>query len=196
MDLMPLRDMFLKECWTLSLYRVIRNSVYVHLKDFVRPEFRCLLFKSTPSRIRKVHLGICSQHSAVRGVAITAYATAKFRRKSELSLFEVACEPCRSILIENEALRKQIDAVLFSSCSVEQYGSSIISEMLGLNPRISHRIDNMCNSGTNAIVSAFSYISSGLCDSVLVVGAEKIDTTGHRLTWDVTRGDYGLPVHW
>jgi acetyl-CoA C-acetyltransferase len=132
----------------------------------------------------------------VRGVAITAYATAKFRRKSELSLFEVACEPCRSILIENEALRKQIDAVLFSSCSVEQYGSSIISEMLGLNPRISHRIDNMCNSGTNAIVSAFSYISSGLCDSVLVIGADKVGNPGQKLTWDITRGEYGLPVHW
>ena len=132
----------------------------------------------------------------MRGVAITAYATAKFRRKSELSLFELACEPCRNILTENDALRKQIDAVLFSSCSVEQYGSSIISEMLGLNPRISHRIDNMCNSGTNAIVSGFSYISSGLCDSVLVVGADKVGNPGQQLSWDITRGEYGLPVHW
>ncbi|MGC1933146.1 MAG: thiolase family protein [Candidatus Nitrosopolaris sp.] len=132
----------------------------------------------------------------MREVAIAAYATSKFRRTSETSLFEIACEPCRNILTEYEILKKEIDAVLFSSCSVEQYGSSIICDMLGLSPKISHRIDNLCNSGTNAIACAFSYISSGLCDSALVVGAEKINTPGRRLTWDVTRGEYGLPVHW
>ena len=132
----------------------------------------------------------------MREVAIAGYATTKFRRKSEISLFEIACQPCRNILAEYKILKKEIDAVLFSSCSVEQYSSSIISEMLGLSPKISHRIDNLCNSGTNAIVCAFSYIASGLCDSALVIGAEKIDTPGRRLTWDITRGEYGLPVHW
>jgi acetyl-CoA C-acetyltransferase len=111
-------------------------------------------------------------------------------------LFDLACEPCRNILTRRYITKEEIDAVIFSSCSFEQYSSSIISDMLGLSPKISHRIDNLCNSGTNAIVSAFSYISSGLCDSALVVGAEKLDTTGHKLTWDVTRGEYGLPVHW
>jgi len=132
----------------------------------------------------------------VREVAVAAYATNKFRRTSEISLFEIACEPCRKILAQQEIIKKEIDAVLFSSCSVEQYSSSIISEMLGLRPKISHRIDNLCNSGTNAIACAFSYISSGLCDSALVVGAEKINTAGGRLTWDLSRGEYGLPVHW
>ena len=103
--------------------------------------------------------------------------------------------PAEDILTKYQILKNEVDAVIFSSCSVEQYSSSIISDMLGLSPKISHRIDNLCNSGTNAIVCAFSYISSGLCESALVVGAEKIDTAGHRLTWDVTRGEYGLPVH-
>ena len=132
----------------------------------------------------------------MREVAVAAYSTNKFRRTSEISLFEIACEPCRNILAQQEIIKKEIDAVLFSSCSVEQYSSSIISEMLGLRPKISHRIDNLCNSGTNAIACAFSYISSGLCDSALVVGAEKINTAGGRLTWDLSRGEYGLPVHW
>ncbi|HET7149326.1 MAG TPA: thiolase family protein [Candidatus Nitrosopolaris sp.] len=132
----------------------------------------------------------------MRKVAIAGYATTKFRRKSEVSLFETACDPCRNILLEHEDLKKEIDAVLFASCSVEQYSSSIISEMLGLSPQISHRIDNLCNSGTSAIACAFSYIASGLCDSVLVIGAEKVDSPGRRLGWDVTRGEYGLPVHW
>ncbi len=132
----------------------------------------------------------------MREVAIAAYATTKFSRKSDRSLFELACEPCSNILRRHDITKEDIDAVIFSSCSFEQYSSSIISDMLGLSPKISHRTDNLCNSGTSAIVSAFSYISCGLCESALVVGAEMINTTGHRLTWDVSRGEYGLPVHW
>jgi acetyl-CoA C-acetyltransferase len=146
--------------------------------------------------IQKPLLGRCSLLLPAREVAIAAYATTKFRRSSEKSLFESACEPCRNILAQDEIIRNEIDAVLFSTCAIEQYSSSIISEMLGLTPKISHRIDNLCNSGTNAIVCGFSYISSGLCDSVLVVGAEKINTTGGKLTWDITRGEYRFPVHW
>jgi acetyl-CoA C-acetyltransferase len=68
--------------------------------------------------------------------------------------------------------------------------------MLGLRPKVCHRIDNLCSSGTNAIVSAFSHIASGLCDTVLVVGAEEANTPGRKLNWDVTRGEYGLPIFW
>jgi acetyl-CoA C-acetyltransferase len=39
-------------------------------------------------------------------------------------------------------------------------------------------------------------IAAGLCDSALVVGAEKAASEGNRLTWDVTRGAFNFPVHW
>jgi acetyl-CoA C-acetyltransferase len=130
-------------------------------------------------------------------VGIVSSETAKFTKWSDSSIFDLACEPCIHILKNNNNLSKRdVEAVLFSSCSNEQYSSSIISEMLGLKPRISNRIDNLCNSGTNAIISAFSYIVSGLCDSVLVVGAEKANTMGSKLLWDVTRGSFNLPIHW
>ena len=164
-------------------------------ENFLHVEFLYPLYRSTPWAIQKLLLGRCFQPFPVREVAIAAYATTKFTRTSETSLFEIACKPCQDILTKREILKKEVDAVIFSSCSVEQYTSSIISDMLGLRPKISHRIDNLCNSGTNAIVCAFSYISSGLCDSALVVGAEKLNTTGQRLTWDVSRGEYSLPVH-
>ena len=61
---------------------------------------------------------------------------------------------------------------------------------------MSQRVDNLCNSGTNAIVSAYSLIASGICDVVLVAGAEKGDSTGNRLVWDLTRGSFTYPVHW
>jgi acetyl-CoA C-acetyltransferase len=129
----------------------------------------------------------------LRRVAIASWATGKFAKDSRQSLFELACQPCIEILKNTD---KKVDAVMFSSCATEQYSSAIISEMLGIKPKMSQRIDNLCNSGTNAIASAFSLIASGLCDSALVVGAEKADSPGNKLLWDVTRGSFMLPVHW
>ena len=129
-------------------------------------------------------------------VAVVSYGTSKFSKESKLSLFDLACQPCIEILKKNKITKHKIDAVLFSTCSPEQYGSNIICEMLDIHPRISHRIESLCNSGTNAIVSAYSYISSGLCDSVLVVGAEKASTPANRLIWDISRGSFTYPVCW
>jgi acetyl-CoA C-acetyltransferase len=132
----------------------------------------------------------------VRKVAICSYATSKFTKNSNLSVFELACLPCIDIIRETKILKTEIDAVLFSSCSTEQYGSNIICEMLGISPRISHRIESLCNSGTNSIVSAYAYISSGLCDSALIVGAEKAKSPGSVLSWDVSRGLFTFPAFW
>lgn len=112
-----------------------------------------------------------------------------------MPLLDMASETSAEIL-ESGIYGKEIDAVLFSSCATDQYSSTIISEMLGIRPKISHRIDNLCNSGTNAVASAFSLIASGLCDAALVVGAEKADSPGNKLLWDITRGSFMFPVHW
>lgn len=145
---------------------------------------------------QKVQLGQCSRHSDVRKVAIISSETGKFAKDSNLSLFELACQPCIDLLKASKLYKNNIDAVVFSSCSADQYSSSILCEYLGIQPKISYHIDNLCNSGTNAVISAFCYISSGLCDSVLVVGAEKANSPGNRLTWDLSRGSFNSPVHW
>ena len=132
----------------------------------------------------------------MRKVAVSSWATSTFTKGSKMSLFELACEPSVQLIRESGISAKEIDAVLFSSCATDQYSSAIISEMLGIHPRISHRIDNLCNSGTNAVASAFAFIASGLCNTVLVVGAEKVDSPGNKLLWDVTRGAFMFPVHW
>lgn len=131
----------------------------------------------------------------MRRVAISAAATSKFTKATERPIFDIACEPCIDVL-KSHGDKRDIDAVLFSTCSTEQYGSTIISEMLGMAPKMSQRVDNLCNSGTNAIATAYSLIASGLCDSALVVGAEKAHSDGNRLVWDVTRGSFNFPVHW
>lgn len=129
----------------------------------------------------------------MRRVAISCAATSRFTKASEKTVFDIACEPCIEILKKSG---KDIDAVLFSTCAAEQYSSTIIAEMLRLKPKMSQRMDNLCNSGTNAIATAYSLIASGLCGSALVVGAEKAHSDGNRLVWDVTRGSFNFPVHW
>jgi acetyl-CoA C-acetyltransferase len=132
----------------------------------------------------------------MRKVAVSSWATSTFTKGSRMTLYELACEPSVQLLRHSDISAKEIDAVLFSSCSNDQYSSAIISEMLGIHPKISYRVDNLCNSGTNAVTSAFAIIASGLCKTVLVVGAEKVDSPGNRLLWDVTRGDFMFPLHW
>jgi acetyl-CoA C-acetyltransferase len=129
-------------------------------------------------------------------VAIVDYATTKFRKLTDKSVYELACEPSMEILRSSKITANKIEGVLFSSCSHDLYGGAIVSEMLGLNPKITCRIDNLCNSGTVAISAAYSYISSGLCDSILVVGAELRNSPGSKLIWDVSRGHFTSPIYW
>jgi acetyl-CoA C-acetyltransferase len=131
----------------------------------------------------------------LRRVAIGSAASTKFTKESGKSIFELACEPCIKIL-KQSGIGKNVDAVLVSTCATDQYSSTIVSEMLGIKPKVSHRVDNLCNSGTNAIASAYALIAAELCDSALVVGAEKAASEGNRLVWDVTRGSFNFPVHW
>ena len=113
-----------------------------------------------------------------------------------LNVFELCSEPCAAILRTTNIEKQELEAVLLSSCTTEQYSSSIVSEMLGLRPKISQRVDNLCNSGTNAVANAYALIASEMCELALVVGAEKAESSGNKLLWDITRGAFMFPVHW
>jgi len=129
-------------------------------------------------------------------VSIVAGVTSEFRKGTDNDIPQIALESAVKLLKDTGFPRNLLEAVIISSCSSDQYLSSIISEMLGVTPKISHRIDNLCNSGTNAIISAFSYISSGLCDSALIIGVEKSNTVGKVLSTDLSRGQFTLPIFW
>jgi acetyl-CoA C-acetyltransferase len=129
-------------------------------------------------------------------VAIVDQLTSKFTKDAVVSLEEIACEPCKEILARHKNTDLQIDSVFLSTTADIQYGSTIVSEYLGLKPRISQRLDNLCNSGSNAIVSAYSMIKSGLCRTALIIGADIKQTKGSQLVWDISRGSFTMPVYW
>jgi len=92
--------------------------------------------------------------------------------------------------------QKDVDVVITSTNDNSKYLANTVSELAGISPKISHSVESLCNSGANSVISAFSYIASGLADVAIVVGAEKFDNPGLVLESDVSRGQYKHPVYW
>ncbi len=132
----------------------------------------------------------------MKRVAIGGFGLTKFN-KDDISIESLMLSSVKSLFDNNSNLiQKDVDAVLTSTNDNSKYLANIVSEFAGISPKISHSVESLCNSGANSVVSAFSYISSGLADVVLVVGAEKFDNPGLVLECDISRGQYKHPVYW
>jgi acetyl-CoA C-acetyltransferase len=129
-------------------------------------------------------------------VGIISYGTSPFT-KEDHKIESILHKSTNDLFKKNPEINKnEIDAVLVSTNNNSKYLSPVLSEMAGIQPKIAHSIESLCNSGTNSIVSAFSYISSGLADMVLVTGAERYDSPGQILEWDNARGEFKHPIFW
>jgi acetyl-CoA C-acetyltransferase len=129
-------------------------------------------------------------------VGIVSYGITKFS-KDDSKIESVLLQSTKKLFDNSPNLsRNDIDAVLVSTNNNSKYLSAVLSEMSGIEPKIAHSVESLCNSGTNAIVSAYSYISAGLADVVLVCGAERYDSPGQILEWDNSRGEFKHPIFW
>ncbi len=129
-------------------------------------------------------------------VGIVGYGQTKFSQ-DDIKIESVLFEATKKLFDTSPNLsQKDTDAVLVSTNSNSKYLSAILSEMTGIQPKIAHSIESLCNSGTNAIVSAYSYIISGLANVVLISGAERYDSPGQILEWDDLRGEFKHPIFW
>lgn len=129
-------------------------------------------------------------------VGIAAWGLTPFSNKDE-KIESILFDSLRT-LFKNypDTQRDKIDAVLVSTNENSKYLAPIISEMTQIEPKIAHSVENLCSSGTSSIVSAYSYIMSGLADMVLVCGAERFDSPGQILEWDNSRGQFKHPIFW
>ena len=129
-------------------------------------------------------------------VAIVGYGNTKFSTE-DIPIESLLLNATKSLFEHNTNLsQKDIDTVLVSTNDNSKYLSAILSELVGIQPNTAHSVESLCNSGTNSIVSAFSYIASGLGNVALVVGAERRDSPGQILEWDRSRGEYKHPIYW
>ena len=132
----------------------------------------------------------------MRKVGIGGFGLTKFN-KDDVSIESLMLSSIKSLFDSLPKLNQSdIDVVLTSTNDNSKYLANVMSELSGISPRISHSVESLCNSGANSVISAFSYIASGLADAALVVGAEKFDSPGLVLEWDSSRGQYKHPVYW
>ena len=129
-------------------------------------------------------------------VAIAGYSNTKFSL-DDTPIENLLVSATKQLFQNTKNLsQKDIDAVLVSTNNVKRYLAPILSELAGITPKISHSVENMCNSGTNAMVSGFSYVASGMADVVLITGAEQAENPGQVLDWDISRGEFQHPIFW
>ena len=96
-------------------------------------------------------------------VGIIAYGITPFT-KDDKKIESVLLKSAKNLFENNPEIdRNDIDAVLVSTNNNSKYLSPILSEMAGIQPKIAHSIESLCNSGTNSIVSAYSYIAPRGC---------------------------------
>ncbi len=129
-------------------------------------------------------------------VAIVGTGQTKFSKEEidvEKLLFESANKCIQST---RNCDSKDIDGVLVSTNNNSKYLGAILSEMSDIQPRVSHSIEHLCSSGTTAIISAYSYISAGLADVILVSGVDSATNPGQILKWDKARGSFEHPIFW
>ena len=129
-------------------------------------------------------------------VGIIGYGIMPFTKEDD-KIESLLLKSSKKLFEDNpETDRTNIDIVLVSSNDNSKYLSPILSELIGIQPKTAHTIENLCNSGTNSIVSGYSYIASGLADMVLIAGADRIENPGQVLEWDNSRGEFKHPIFW
>ena len=129
-------------------------------------------------------------------VSIVGYGNTKFS-DDDMPIESLLVSATKSLFDQTKNVDKNnIDAVLVSTNDNSKYLSAIVSEIIGISPKIAHTVENLCSSGTNSIVSAYSYIASGLADVALVIGADRYNCPGNILEWDISRGEFKHPIFW
>ncbi len=132
----------------------------------------------------------------MKKVAVVGYGNTKFT-KDELPVESLLLESTKQVFDTTRNLSQDlVDGVIVSTNDNSKYLAAILSELSGIKPKISHTVEHLCSSGTNAVISGFSYIASGLADTVLISGADKVGNPGQVLEWDKSRGEFNHPIFW
>lgn len=131
-------------------------------------------------------------------VAAIGYGLTKFGKR-EGSLRDLAAEGGKATIESVPDLdRKEIEGFFFTTSDGEPYVTASVTENLGLKPKISAKVENLCASGGMGITIAASVIASGLADVCMVLGAEKMThlKIAPPMEWDFTRGGIMPPAVW
>jgi acetyl-CoA C-acetyltransferase len=114
-------------------------------------------------------------------VAIVAVGLTKFGKRNDVSYRELLGDAVRTAFTDSGEITPQdIEGLYLASAQPEPlvdqaHVSNLATEYLGIYPKLVSRIEMACSSGGTAIRHAFIAIKSGIVDTVLVVGCEKMN---------------------
>ena len=132
----------------------------------------------------------------MKKVAVVGYGNTKFT-KEVIPIESLLLESTKKVFDTTRNLSQDlVDGVIVSTNDSSKYLAAILSELSGIKPKVSHTVEHLCSSGTNAVISGFSYIASGLVDTVLITGADSVGNPGQVLEWDKSRGEFNHPIFW
>lgn len=112
-------------------------------------------------------------------VAIIGVGHTKFGKLEDKDLLDLLCDASLQAIENSNTTDKDFDAVYVSCMLAETLNhmtaiASAVVDRIGLIPAAADHVKNGPASGGSAIKNAFYSITSGACDMVLVVGAEKM----------------------
>jgi acetyl-CoA acetyltransferase len=145
-----------------------------------------------------------------RDIAIVAYGETFIERRSGKTTFEFAADAMEQILGKTGLTPADIDGFATNvahSESANQYATTYMCDALGMTPRYMQVSDHGGGAGLASISRAAMAIQSGMCETVLVLGADAPTSywegknLGYRPEfWDPTGiqgppGAFGLLMH-
>ena len=110
-------------------------------------------------------------------VAVVGVGQTKFVRAYPGSIREMAFEAFKEAMGDAQMTVKDIDATIV--CSAPEYDkqrspSGVLAEYLGLNPQPTFYTESLCSSSTTGLRLAYSLVKSGLHDTVMIIGFQKM----------------------
>ncbi len=110
-------------------------------------------------------------------IAIVGVGHSKFGKRSDASLRELAFEAYSDALDDAEIETSKVDGSVV--CSATHYDkqrspAGVVSEYLGLSPKPTFNVEAACASSAVGLRTAWALVSSGLHDTVAVIGVQKM----------------------
>jgi acetyl-CoA C-acetyltransferase len=117
----------------------------------------------------------------MRDIVVVGAAETKFG-KLEGSFRDIAVEAAAAAMADAGIERGDVEAMYLGTFSPgtfvhQEHPAPLVASMLGLAHVPTTRTENACASGSTAFLQALMAVGSGMYDTVLVVGAEKMTAT-------------------
>ena len=115
----------------------------------------------------------------MRRVAVVGVGHSRFGRRDDALLEEIAFEAFKEAVEDtgNRVSQKDIDLVVVGSTGTrhyEGYPALPVAEYLGLAGKPLIRVEAACATGSAAVFTAYNAIASGLADTAIAIGVEKM----------------------